>query len=226
MNFLSNLVKNLLEVIIEEKKKRVKEEKEEEKEIIKQEVKREAEKKVEEIKVSPLIQRVVPKVEISEAAPKPPTREIKEYLEKISAKELKPGPEKEKMLESLKEFKPSEELLKKGFLPSLEIITEKKEEKEKIEFRFDWKKLNEFVNLPNLNTIQCMEGEPIIISYKDGRVESKDIKPNREELIALINEISKQTKIPVVPEFSVYFQDFFIQAWINRKIKLVLKKII
>jgi len=109
---------------------------------------------------------------------------------------------------------------------------EKKEEKEKkvikrifpIE-KISAKELNEFVYLPGVESVQCIEDQNIVIAYKD-RVETKEVKLNKTEAMDIIKKISEKTRIPVQKEFNVYFEDFFIQAWLDDKIKLIIKKIV
>lgn len=175
-------------------------------------------------------------------------------IEKIAAKELqpiflreeeeeipKPG-EKERMLKSMKEFKLIKPRLPIQLLPPsqppqplpssiLSLIEQVKKEQEKKveegkakEISFDFGSLNLIYN-EDIVTVQCIENENIVVTYRDENVKIIDTKVTRGEIMNILNEIAEKTKIPLEKEYQVYFEDFFVQAWINTKAKLVIKKI-
>ncbi|MEM2932959.1 MAG: hypothetical protein QW622_01990 [Candidatus Pacearchaeota archaeon] len=150
-------------------------------------------------------------------------------LEKISAKELTPKPPlpvpkpgaKERMLETMKEFKP--EIT--AAIPSVEIKKEITLPAE-IPKTLIFGRLNEIVYNENFDSLQCIEDNSLTITYKDGKIETKEIKLNKDELKAIIKQILEKTRMPMEKEVSVYFENFFVQAFLNEKIKLIIKKII
>lgn len=174
--------------------------------------------------------------------------EKKEGLEKIAAKELmpiqpipskvpRPG-EKERMLESMKEFLPLEKMPPtfKPVLPtqlppqslqplqppplSPTLPLPKPEQK----FPFDFGKLN-IIYSDDIESIQCIQDENVVVVYKNGNVETKDIRLSKEEILDLANKIADKVKIPLQDEYYVYLEDFFVQILMDDKIRIGIKKI-
>lgn len=133
-----------------------------------------------------------------------PREEI--VIEKIAAKELMPKIEK------------------KEILPSLEITKEKISGEKKEKFNFG--KINEFLYDNRVDSLKIISGEKIMVIYKDGKVEEKNAIMEKEEIINLLKKISNIIKIPLENELKCYFEDFFIDAKIDEKIFLNIKKII
>jgi len=151
-------------------------------------------------------------------------------IEKIAAKELKPikpikeipkeippPGAKERFLTSLKEFKPE-------LMPSIEIKPKIEQKIEKQGFNFG--KINEVVYNTNTDQVQITNDEKIVVAYKDGKIEQKEIVMSRDEIMGLLKRISERVKIPLEKTFSCYFEDFFIQAEINEKVKVKIKKLV
>jgi hypothetical protein len=128
-------------------------------------------------------------------------------IEKISVKEL--------------EIKPREkpESLRYSVI---EKIPEKKEIKE--ERIFDFGKLNSIV-YNNVKVIEAVENERIIVEYKDGKKEAKEIILSKEEIENLIKKISEKTRLPISEIFEAYFENFFIRAELREKFRFILIKI-
>lgn len=165
---------------------------------IKEETKKQIEqiKEKQKMKEKPLIIRKV----------EPRTFLLPPSIEKIASKELAP-----KQLEF------------KKFIPSLELEKEKIVEKKE---RFYFGKINDLVYNTNIDLVKINSDEKIVVIYKDGKIEEKNIIMSKEEIINLLNQISKIIKIPLEKEFRCYFEDFFIDAKINEKIFLSIKRII
>ncbi|MEM2478882.1 MAG: hypothetical protein QXJ92_01645 [Candidatus Pacearchaeota archaeon] len=187
-------------------------------------------KKVEEVEK---VEKIDEKGEAkAEAIAKPIAKPVfVRFIEKIAAPEFapvitkvpRPG-EKERMLETMREFRPE----KPQALPSLQAQSPKeaKEEKVIVARELIFGKLNEFVYSEQVDSVQCIEEQNVIIAYKDGRVETKELKLNREELMSIMKRLAEKTKMPLEKEIAVYYEDFFIQGWINEKIKIIIKRVL
>jgi hypothetical protein len=217
MNFLRNFFLSLVKARIEEKRQL-----REEKELKIEEKEKKKKEKVEE----------------------------KKGIEKIAAKELapvlpqalpipKPG-EKERMLASMKEFLPLRPVppslpfpLPKPQPPAPQPATPQPPARPQQptppitplqKFPFDFGKLN-VIYQEEVASVQCIENENVVVGYKDGAVETKEIKLSKDELLDLANKIADKVKIPLQKEYFVYVEDFFVQIWMDGKIKMAIKKI-
>jgi hypothetical protein len=176
--------------------------------------------------------------------------EEKKGIEKIAAKELapvlpqalpipKPG-EKERMLASMKEFlplrpvppslpfplpKPQPPTQPAAPQPPAQPIQPQQPTPTPLQFPFDFGKLN-VIYQEEVASVQCIENENVVVGYKDGAVETKEIRLSKEELLDLANKIADKVKIPLQKEYFVYVEDFFVQIWMDGKIKMAIKKII
>jgi hypothetical protein len=214
MNFLQNFFLSLVKARIEEKRQ-LREEKE-------LKIKEKEEKKEEKV-------------------------EEKKGIEKIAAKELapvlpqalpipKPG-EKERMLASMKEFLPLRPVppslpfpLPKPQPPAQPAAPQPPARPQEptptpLQFPFDFGKLN-VIYQEEVTSVQCIENEDVVVGYKDGAVETKEIRLSKEELLDLANKIADKVKIPLQKEYFVYVEDFFVQIWMDGKIKMAIKKIV
>jgi len=214
MNFLQNFFLSLVKARIEEKRQ-LREEKE-------LKIKEKEEKKEEKV-------------------------EEKKGIEKIAAKELapvlpqalpipKPG-EKERMLASMKEFLPLRPVppslpfpLPKPQPPAQPAAPQPPARPQEptptpLQFPFDFGKLN-VIYQDEVASVQCIENEDVVVGYKDGAVETKEIRLSKEELLDLANKIADKVKIPLQKEYFVYVEDFFVQIWMDGKIKMAIKKIV
>jgi hypothetical protein len=173
--------------------------------------------------------------------------EEKKGIEKIAAKELapvlpqalpipKPG-EKERMLASMKEFLPLRPVppslpfpLPKPQPPAQQPAAPQPPARPQeptptpLQFPFDFGKLN-VIYQEEVTSVQCIENENVVVGYKDGAVETKEIRLSKEELLDLANKIADKVKIPLQKEYFVYVEDFFVQIWMDGKIKMAIKKI-
>gem|GEM_PF-2616827 len=179
--------------------------------------------------------------------------EEKKGIEKIAAKELapvlpqpralpipKPG-EKERVLASMKEFLPLQPVppslpfpLPKPQPPALQPAAAAPQPPARPQqptppmplqkFPFDFGKLN-VIYQEEVASVQCIENENVVVGYKDGAVETKEIRLSKEELLDLANKIADKVKIPLQKEYFVYVEDFFVQIWMDGKIKMAIKKI-
>ncbi|MEM1577466.1 MAG: hypothetical protein QXQ30_01990 [Candidatus Pacearchaeota archaeon] len=177
------------------------------------------------IEAKNLIKKEKPKIE--EIKEKKKEEEKIEKLEDESLKKIK----REPLI--IRKFPPTfdigkitaKELIpKKEFIPSLELIKEIPVER-KIE-RFNFGKINDIVYNTDVQQVKIINDEKIIVIYKNGKSEEKDIIMNKDEILELLNKISKITKIPLDKEFGCYFEDFFIEAKFNEKILVNIRRII
>jgi len=172
---------------------------EKEREKRKEELIKEKEKREKE-KKEEKIKEVKPLLRTFPALPPKPIE-----IEKISAKEL--------------EVKPS------GFRYS---IIEKIPETEKIQIKkevFDFGKLNPII-YNNIKVLEVIENEKVVVEYRDGRKEIKDVVLSREEIESLIKKISEKTRLPIYEIFEAYFENFFIHAELKEKFRFTLIKIL
>jgi hypothetical protein len=214
MNFLRNFFWSLVKARIEEKKEHLREEREriEEKE------------KVEEKKG---IEKIAAK-ELAPVLPQPPALSIP-----------KPG-EKERMLASMKEFLPLRPVppslpfplpKQPPVIPQPATALKPTQPQQPtppttpLQFPFDFGKLN-VIYQDEVASVQCIENENVVVGYKDGAVETKEIKLSKDELLDLANKIADKVKIPLQKEYFVYVEDFFVQIWMDGKIKMAIKKIV
>lgn len=228
--FFQRFFNNLVESYIELNRKKIKLNKKKSKKILKEKEELKENKswgefnKIERIKErkQPIIVRKFPKIDLDKISDI--SLKSTDLMNKINLNEQNTIPlpgEKERFLPSLNRFK----YINEGLIPSIEI-TEEENESNAMKKGFDFGKLGEVLHLKNIDKVQCIEGEPVIIRYTNGKVETSSISLSRDEIYGIVKEISERTKIPIEKKFEAYIDEFFVQAEINDKLKLVVNRII
>jgi hypothetical protein len=126
------------------------------------------------------------------------------------------APVETKMLESLKQFKPSV----KQETATQEAVIQAREEKP-----FDFGKLNEIMYRKEVKAVECNGPNQEIIAKTDSGVEKTTLKLSKDEILELISRIASEIKIPITRLFQAYFSNFSMTAVIDDEPKFIIAKL-
>jgi hypothetical protein len=116
------------------------------------------------------------------------------------------SPQRPKKIQKIQEEKPQTLLEQKPVIPSQNI--------EQVAVNLG--KVAQFLRDPSVLSIECPGPRKNILVNRSGAIQTTPLTLTKEEISALIQEISDKTKIPIVPGlFKTAFQDLILTAVIS-----------